>query len=125
MIKIQGTQRTIRETTSEFEHFEGGEIKKETIRVKYYSPTITELRSLEKELKAKFKESSQSGEGESTFYLTEFLVKRLHALPDLADGKGKPFKITLENIESLDVKNLERIRDAINDDLNPKAQAAS
>jgi hypothetical protein len=120
MIKIQGSQRTVRETSAEFEYEEKGELKTDTIRVQYYSPTITELRQFEQELRAKFKENT---EGESsTFYLTEFLVRRIHALPDLADAKGKPHKITLEFIESLDIKNLERIRDAINDDLNPKAQ---
>jgi hypothetical protein len=121
MIKIQGRQRTVRETSAEFEYEVDGEIKKEPIRVKYYSPTVAELRELEKDIKAKLKERSETDES-GTYYLTEALVKRIHSLPDLVDGKGKPHKITLEFIESLDNKNLERIRDAINEDLNPKAQ---
>lgn len=121
MIKLSGIQKTVRETTAKFEYEDEGKIKSEEIRVQYYSPTITELRQFEAELRAKVKD----GEPSSTFYLTEFLVRRIHALPDLADTKGKVRKITLDFIESLDVKNLERIRDAINEDLNPKSTPGS
>lgn len=146
MIKISAKTRNVRETTSLFEYNDdsGKLVKKEDFRVQYYSWTskdVKEIRAKEradiarklasaakpkKDVKKEVDESAQLSEqlakADEFMWFSDELMKLLHALPDLADENGKPFKITLANLDMLDVKNLERIYKAIGDDIAGKAQ---
>lgn len=57
-------------------------------------------------------------------WLSTGLIDMLAGLPDLEDpsGDGSEFKITVENLETLDVENLTAINLAIEEALSPKDQ---
>lgn len=116
MIKIQTGQRTIRETAADFEYNDGEELKTESIRVLYYSPTVAETKADQAEIERVAKSDTE------VLWFSDLLLKRLHSLPNLCDEKGKPHKITKELLENMDVANLKRIAEAIRNDLNPKSE---
>lgn len=110
MVTIKKNARTIRETTCEFEYQDGDKLKTEKIRVRYYSPTTADQRKLKTE-------RDENG----AYWLSDMLVDRLESLPDLIDEEtGKPFVIEQEFLDGLDVRNINAINQAIQDDLNPK-----
>jgi hypothetical protein len=117
MIKLHKNTRVVRETTASFEYMDGEEVKVEQIRVRYFSPTVAEVRSTSSEISAKRKEGE-------TVWLSETLSKQIESLPDLVDDKDKPIKITAEFLETLPVVNLTAINDAIDRDLAPKSTAS-
>lgn len=119
MIKLKTDQRNIRETSADFEYNDGGELKTETIRVLYYSPTVAETKAAQKEI-----ERVQRSDTE-ILWLSDTLLPRLHSLPNLCDEKGKPHKITKAFLESIDIKNLQRIAEAIREDLLPKSESST
>jgi hypothetical protein len=84
--------------------------------VQYYSWSTSAL----KEQRARI-EAKQRDKPDEPLWFTDSLVDRLHALPDLRDEKNKPFKISVESLDDLDVRNIEFIREAIENDLAPKA----
>jgi hypothetical protein len=122
MITIDGNnQRAVRETTVPFEYTEKGELKAQTIRVRYYATTVKEDRE-RYQAQVKMRKDNPL----KITWKSESLVKRIESLPDLKlpgkDGKGEaPFEITAENLEQLDLRNLEAIEDAIIQDTAPKA----
>ena len=60
-------------------------------------------------------------------YDTEFLLPRLHALPSIADAKGKALSrengnLTVENLDLIETVNITAIWKAIGEDMSPKDQ---
>jgi hypothetical protein len=119
MIKLNGNRRTVRETTAEFQYTDDeGNLKFDEIRVRYFSPRIEDF----KKLRAEFEAQAKANNGQP-FFLSEGLAKQIESLPDLADAKGKPLKITAEVLEKeIDLLNLQAIREAIDADLAPKSK---
>jgi hypothetical protein len=115
MIKIDAGERIVRETTAPFEHMQDGEVATSEIRVRYFSPTTQDIIEQRNEEKARKAEDETA-----SYWLSEALVRRLESLPDLVDGKGKPVKITLEFLNSIAIKNLPAIQDAIAKDIEGK-----
>jgi hypothetical protein len=114
-------ERVFRETTCSYEYVEGGEPKVEQIRVQYYPWTVRELKDYRAEA-AKKQKSIKDGDDAAIGWVSEMLARRLHALPDLLDGRGKPVKISVEFLESLTFPQLGAINQAIEDDVAPKSQ---
>jgi hypothetical protein len=125
MITLKKDERTIRETSCEFEYNEDGAIKSASIRVLYYSPTTRESR----ERNDKLRELYEQAVKEKTVYYhyaSDDLLERLHSLPDIINPENElPYPITKEFLESLDEKNIVAIDKAIKDDLNPKSKPVS
>jgi hypothetical protein len=109
MIKVTG-KRAVRNCTATYITEEGETAE---IAVEYYSWTIAEMKATRKE--AELRVESAPG---NIVWASELLADRLHALPDLADDKGKPFKITVANLDKLDIDNLNAIREAIDEDIS-------
>lgn len=127
MISIKKGERTIRETTADFEVFdkEANTIQTHSIRVLYYSPTTAELREDSEKLNALLRESKKN-ETVPTLFYSDWLVRQLHSLPDIVDADtGDPYPITSEFLDSLDAKNIGAIHQAIKDDINPKSKPGS
>jgi hypothetical protein len=123
MITIKKDQRTIRETSSDFQYNDPdtGDLKTEKIRVLYYSPTTAQTKETQAEIQKRL-DDKKSRVG---WYFSDSLIRLLHSLPDLVDENDQPHKITLEFLDSLDAINLERINDAITEDINAgKSQPA-
>ncbi len=59
---------------------------------------------------------------DDTIYYSETLAERLESLPDLVGKDKKPVKISVEFLDTLDIRNLEAIAKAIEEDIRPKAQ---
>lgn len=125
MIKVSG-ERPVRSTTAPYITDEGETVE---ISVEYYSstPAYLKKRMLEAqkadeayEVKAAKAEKEGKRMPPRVFYVTDELARDLHALPDLADEKGKPFRITVENLDKLDQRNINAIRQAITDDIAGK-----
>lgn len=118
MLKLK--KRTIRETTAVIEvNDDEGNLIEQTIRVKYYSPRVADIEAIKTEID----KAAAEGESETRSFLTWMLASRIHSLPDIADEKGKPLEVSQTMLEEyLDIKSLNAIREAIEDDLNPKSQ---
>lgn len=127
MIKLKHNDKpTVRETTANFEHRNGNdEISSTEIRVQFYSYTTARLKELRSSVKAKL----DAGE---TLWHSDSLADQLHGLPDLVDENEKPIFIphggnekkrvaAVEFLDSLDIKNIDAIRAAIDNALAPKA----
>jgi hypothetical protein len=112
MIKVTG-KRAVRSTTAPY-ITEDGEITE--IAVEYYSSTTAFM----KDRRERAIKRAEDAKPTDFAWHTEELVEDLFALPDLADDKGKPFKITVANLDKLDVRNLNAIRQAIEDDIAAK-----
>ena len=116
MIKITAPQRFVRETTAPFIYaVEDGTEQTKDIRVQYYSSTWNEVQEQHASLAAKVADDPTQ-----TIWPHETFAKRVHALPDLADAKGKPFAITAENLGMLDIRNLDAMKKAIDEDIAGK-----
>lgn len=115
MIKVNTKKRTVRECTAPYQYTDKDEIKTEDIRVRYFSFTWNELQTQHQQLAAFVKTDA-----DTTIWPHETLVDRIESLPDLADADGKPFKITAENLGSLDTRNLDAIKKAIDEDFQGK-----
>jgi hypothetical protein len=132
MIKVNTTP--IRQVTAPYEYLDEatGEKQVEQIRVHYRGLTTKEGRetwaAAEAAMKAQPKKKGKAEESAEEFAIQEpswyvdMVITRLVALPDLADESGKPFPITKESLDTLDVLNVKAIHEAIQEDLNPKAQ---
>lgn len=126
MIKLNTNRPTIRETTATFEQVDDkGNIAETPIRVLYYSFTTKRL----KEIRAEVQRKLDAGE---TLWHSETLVDQLHGLPDLVDEKERPLFVphggdakkreaAIDFLDSLEVKNVEAIRNAIDEAVRPKA----
>lgn len=115
MIKLKKDNRTVRETSADYQYNdpETNEVKTETIRVLYYSPTTAQT----KEIQAEIQKRLDDKKGRVAWYISDSLVRLLHSLPDIVDDNEKPHAITIEFLDSLDAVNLESIQDAINEDI--------
>ena len=111
MIKTQS--KPYRQTTAQWTVCEGDQEREEAIRVQYYPLTVKDL-----------KESKQVADDETT-WLSDLLVKRLHALPDLVGEDDKPVAITIDFLDIQAVSNLRKIFEAITDHENPKSTGDS
>lgn len=101
--------------TAPFVYEEGGELVEKQIRVCYYDYTTKQL----KEQQAKFEADTKENPN-ALVWNTDALLTRLHSLPDIVDADGKPVEITLDFLDALDVKNVQAIKKAIEEDVNPK-----
>lgn len=131
MIKLKTAQRLVRETTAAYEtNDEKGELTTQTIRVRYWSLSIREMKEQRIALEAMFKDR-----GDDIIWLSDTLPYRVESLPDIEgldgkpiktefDTKGKPTKKTTENFEAIARHNLAAIDRAITEDLTPKDQAS-
>lgn len=123
MIKVTGTQRMVRQTTSPFEYQnENGELTTGEITVRYYVQTAKEARDRHEAARTAYKQAKESGELIPFEYYTDTLSQRLESLPDLETEGGKKFAITPENLGMLTVPNINAIHKAIEDDQSPKEQ---
>lgn len=118
MIKVNLEARTVRETTCPYEFTDDeGNLQTKDIRVRYFSPTIADSKRERQAIDGLIKADKSA-----VYWYSESLVNRIESLPDLVDAAtGKPLKITVEVLEALDSKNVERIHEAILEDLRPKA----
>lgn len=108
----------IRSCTAPFEVSNGeGGIEVREITVEYYSLSTRRLKQMREAVAKRIKDNPDEPLWHSTA-----LAERIHSLPDLLDKKNKPHKITVEFLDTLDVRNLEAIREAIEEDLRPKAR---
>lgn len=114
MIKINTIEKTVRETMAPFELSENGKNRTEQIRVQYKSFTVKEM----KQRRAKY-EAEAKANPDAVVWLSDTLAEKLIALPDLLDDKEKPVEITVEFLDTLEVRNLEAIKKAIEDDEDP------
>lgn len=112
------TERIVRETAAPYEHLVKGEVKTDSIRVRYYSETWNEMQERHKQLKQLELERGE----DAIVWPHEVLADRLESLPDLRLPGGKPFKITPENLGTLEKRNLVAIRKAIDEDIEGKSQ---
>lgn len=130
MIKVTGN-RPIRSTTAEYVTDDGSKVE---ITVEYKSSTpayhkqkLDEAKLADEKYAAEVEKAEKAGKKPPFRFMFEFddLANDLHALKDpdgdpLADEKGKPMKITVENLDKIDIRNLRAIRQAIADDINGK-----
>jgi hypothetical protein len=118
MIKLNGNKRTVRETEADWTYQDGDELKTEPIKVRYFSPTVADVR---RQTDARRKAITEGKD----WYVSHQLVEMLDSLPDLIDPKtNKPVKITLDFLELQELMNLQSIVDAIDADVRPKSQPA-
>lgn len=119
MIKTNGNRRTIRECSADYQYTDDeGNLQFDSIRVRYFSPRIDDFKKMRADIEARQKQAEEGQKGPQPYFLSEGLAMQLESLPDLADEKGKPLKITAEVLEtSIDLLNLQAIRDAIDEDL--------
>ena len=106
-------QKIIRTTSAPFEYMEGTEVKTKKITVRYVGRTVKELKEQRASIENRAKENPNQ-----VVWLSESLAKRLNALEDLPEDFAN-LQITEEGLDELDVKNLEAIRDAIDENENP------
>jgi hypothetical protein len=111
MIKVNS--KTFRQTTAEWEVFEDGENKIENVRVQYYPLTVKDLKD------------NQDNPEDEKLWLSDVLLKRLHALPDFCDDEEKPIEIKLEFLDNQSIDNLKRVFDAINQHESPSQKKAT
>ncbi len=116
-IKVGAESRTIHETTAPYQHMVDGSLETSDIIVQYHSQTTAEIRQRRADMTARLAEDP-----EAVVWLSETLAASLHALPDLTDSKGKPFAITVENLDTIEVPNLEAIKAAIDKDIAGESQ---
>lgn len=117
-IKFNPTRRTVRETSADFEHYnDDGELVTSKLSIRYYSPTVADLKAQQDELKR------ASDQNEVT-WLSNLLINQIESLPGLVGEDGKELPVTLELLESFPLTNLQAIQDAIAKDLDPKSRPA-
>lgn len=110
-------RKIVRTCTAPFEFInDSGTLESREITVEYYSLSTKRLKEMRDAAAKRLKDNPD----EPAWY-SDILVERIHALPDLCDKKGKPHKITAEFLDTLDLRNLEAIRVAIEEDIRPKA----
>jgi hypothetical protein len=117
MITYDPERKIIRTCTAPFEFVnDAGELEVRDITVEYYSISTKKLKELREASAKRLKDDPDQPQ-----WFSELLFERLHALPDLVDKKKKPYKITVDFLDTFDLKNLEAIRQAIEEDGRPKA----
>lgn len=126
MIKLGTIARTVRECTAPFEYTdEKGERQVEQIPVQYLCLTTAEIKNEKAAQTAKREEDPRY-----VPYDTEYLLPRLHALPSIADAKGKALSrengnLTIENLDLIETANITAIWKAIGQDMVPKDQPST
>lgn len=116
MIKINSSSaRIVRETTAPFEYIEDGEIKNVDIRVRYFGARVADIKKLRREIEERAKTDPNA-----IIWLSEEVHLRIESLPDLIGDDGLPVAVSVDFLESLDIKNLQAIKNAIQAADNPK-----
>lgn len=106
------TSRAVRETTAKWEYSgEDGKLAVGEVTIGYFSPTIAEMKKQRLEAKTRFENDG------GIVWISEELLPMLHSLTDLPGGLKAPFPMTLEWIEEQDIRNLDSIRTAIDEDM--------
>jgi hypothetical protein len=114
MNKSKLTQKIVRETTADIDYNdEAGDIKQETMTVRFQSLSTAELR--ERQLK-----SRELRKKDETYWLAEELQGVVIEIIE-ADGTRHP--ATLELLESMSVDNLRKLSTAIDEAVRPKEPA--
>jgi hypothetical protein len=119
MIKTSNS-KLIRQTKAQWEYEDGTEIKSAEITVKYFGRTTKEFREQREEIYRRVKEDPNF-----VLFHSDTLLKRLHSLPDLGDEEGKTLKITQEWLDAQDLKNLQSLVTAIEEDESPKSMTSN
>jgi hypothetical protein len=116
-IKVKSAQKPlVRETTAPFIYSDdNGDPVTENIRVRYYAWTTAKLKEAHSLREKKIAEGG-------TYWHSDMLADRIESLPDIVDDKGKPVKIDVAFLDTLDIKNLTAIGEAIDNDIRPKSQ---
>jgi hypothetical protein len=122
MLRKLATQRTVRTTTAQLEYNdeETGAIKQEQVVVQYYSPTIEQLQNEQEDIRRKFKKDPNA-----VHWTHESLANRLHALTDSSGERIEKKELSAEFLRGFDLKNLQAIREAIENDLRPKSEGTT
>lgn len=94
----------IRETSAKFAYQENGEIKQKDIRVQYRSVSIKQIKEQKTVIAAKGDDA----------YITDTVFMLVESLPDLTNN------LTLEFLEEMELENVKAIKQAIDDDIDPK-----
>lgn len=116
MIKLDTAKRNVRETKCNYIYTDAENAEHTAeIRVRYFSLTVREL----KEFQARQAAADKAGE---KVWSSDILAERVESLPDLGDTEGKPFTISVELFDSMDLRNVEAIQKAISEDTSPKEQ---
>jgi hypothetical protein len=130
MIKVSGN-RPIRTTTADYITDEGEKVE---VTIEYFSSTpaylkkrLDEAQKADEKYEAEVEKAVKAGKKAPTRFMFEFddLANDVHSIKDadgdpLADEKGKPMKITVENLDKIAIPNLKAIRQAISDDIQGK-----
>lgn len=120
MINISNaTEKRVRQTTAPFIYTENGEEKTASIRVRYFDLTVKQLKERQEKLAAEVKIDP-----DKLVWLSDTLIERLESLPDIIGDDKKPVELTLEFLESLSLENLKAIKNAIEENDNPKPSPA-
>lgn len=94
-----------------------GKIETRDITVEYYSLSTKRLKEMREAQEKLLKDNPTA-----TLWHSTTMIELIHSLPELLDAKNRPHRITIEFLDSLDVRNLDSIRRAIEEDGRPKAQ---
>lgn len=130
MIKVTG-KRPIRSTTAAYVTDDGEEVQ---ITVEYFSPNqaylqqrMIEAQKADEDYQKKLDAANKAGKQlpPRLLFSSEELARDIHALRDpdgnpFADENGKTLKINAANLAKIDQRNLNAIRQAINEDIAGK-----
>jgi hypothetical protein len=116
-IMIKQTEKPYRKTTATWIYVENGEEKTAVVGVEYYSLSVKGIKERRAELAEK-----QKNDPEAIVWVSEALLPRLRALPDVGDADGKPIELTLDWLEDQDIRNLKNLQEVIEADENPKSE---
>lgn len=112
-------QKIIRTTSAQFQYQDGAEVKTKKITVRYFGQTVKELKERRRDIQTRAENNPTD-----VIWLSETLSKRLHSLEDLPEG-FENIEISEDSLDGLDVKNLEAIQKAIDEDENPPVKKPS
>lgn len=105
--------RTVRECTTTWDYNDDDELKSKEIRVRYFSPTIAQLKRDRIE-----EEKRIDKDPTSLTWLSDILSKSIHSLNDLPGTPTSVMKPSIEWLDEQDLRNLKNVRDAIDEDLS-------
>lgn len=102
----------MRECTATWDYNDGDELKSKEIQVRYYSPTIKQLKA------DRIAEEKQIEKDPTTIvWLSDVLSKSIHSLHDLPSTPSSVAAPSIDWLDEQDLKNLTSVREAINEDL--------
>lgn len=109
-------ERVTRKCTAKgYEYMDGGENKRKDVIITYFSPTTTESKRERERL-----EKILAEDPNAPVWFTDSLVTRLKSIVDAQTGKPE-YEISQENLDNDTNFNITLIREAIENDINPKS----